>query len=111
MSNTPTHSIATSVSQPQTPTPSPIISPSAMLPIYPAIDIDAQVSPRLPSRRGCLELPCFCLLNNAVMANSTGGGGTGFRGLGLLLLESLWSSPGSCNPLSSVLLLNQRGGL
>uniref|UniRef100_A0A8C0ZJ94 Ankyrin repeat domain 17 n=1 Tax=Cyanistes caeruleus TaxID=156563 RepID=A0A8C0ZJ94_CYACU len=30
------------VSQPQTPTPSPIISPSAMLPIYPAIDIDAQ---------------------------------------------------------------------
>uniref|UniRef100_A0A8C0VLQ7 Ankyrin repeat domain 17 n=1 Tax=Cyanistes caeruleus TaxID=156563 RepID=A0A8C0VLQ7_CYACU len=34
--------IATSVSQPQTPTPSPIISPSAMLPIYPAIDIDAQ---------------------------------------------------------------------
>ncbi|XP_064917737.1 ankyrin repeat domain-containing protein 17 isoform X8 [Columba livia] len=42
MSNTPTHSIATSVSQPQTPTPSPIISPSAMLPIYPAIDIDAQ---------------------------------------------------------------------
>lgn len=44
MSNTPTHSIATSVSQPQTPTPSPIISPSAMLPIYPAIDIDAQVS-------------------------------------------------------------------
>jgi ankyrin repeat domain-containing protein 17 len=44
MSNTPTHSIAASVSQPQTPTPSPIISPSAMLPIYPAIDIDAQVS-------------------------------------------------------------------
>uniref|UniRef100_A0A452IE93 Ankyrin repeat domain-containing protein 17 n=1 Tax=Gopherus agassizii TaxID=38772 RepID=A0A452IE93_9SAUR len=42
MSNTPTHSIATSVSQPQTPAPSPIISPSAMLPIYPAIDIDAQ---------------------------------------------------------------------
>ncbi|XP_072190130.1 ankyrin repeat domain-containing protein 17 isoform X4 [Excalfactoria chinensis] len=42
ISNTPTHSIATSVSQPQTPTPSPIISPSAMLPIYPAIDIDAQ---------------------------------------------------------------------
>ncbi|XP_035403512.1 ankyrin repeat domain-containing protein 17 isoform X9 [Cygnus atratus] len=42
MSNTPTHSIATSVSQPQTPTPSPVISPSAMLPIYPAIDIDAQ---------------------------------------------------------------------
>ncbi|XP_054679009.1 ankyrin repeat domain-containing protein 17 isoform X5 [Grus americana] len=42
MSNTPTHSTATSVSQPQTPTPSPIISPSAMLPIYPAIDIDAQ---------------------------------------------------------------------
>ncbi|XP_068021840.1 ankyrin repeat domain-containing protein 17 isoform X4 [Melanerpes formicivorus] len=42
MSNTPTHSIATSVSQPQTPTPSPIISPSAMLPMYPAIDIDAQ---------------------------------------------------------------------
>uniref|UniRef100_A0A8D0GUT8 Ankyrin repeat domain-containing protein 17 n=1 Tax=Sphenodon punctatus TaxID=8508 RepID=A0A8D0GUT8_SPHPU len=42
MSNTPTHSIATSVSQPQTPTPSPIISPSTMLPIYPAIDIDAQ---------------------------------------------------------------------
>ncbi|KYO31947.1 ankyrin repeat and KH domain-containing protein 1 isoform A [Alligator mississippiensis] len=42
VSNTPTHSIATSVSQPQTPTPSPIISPSAMLPIYPAIDIDAQ---------------------------------------------------------------------
>ncbi|KAM9579848.1 ankyrin repeat domain-containing protein 17 isoform 6-T7 [Guaruba guarouba] len=42
MSNAPTHSIATSVSQPQTPTPSPIISPSAMLPIYPAIDIDAQ---------------------------------------------------------------------
>lgn len=45
MSNTPTHSIAASISQPQTPTPSPIISPSAMLPIYPAIDIDAQVSP------------------------------------------------------------------
>ncbi|XP_066483552.1 ankyrin repeat domain-containing protein 17 isoform X3 [Tiliqua scincoides] len=42
VSNTPTHSIATSVSQPQTPAPSPIISPSAMLPIYPAIDIDAQ---------------------------------------------------------------------
>ncbi|XP_060236904.1 ankyrin repeat domain-containing protein 17 isoform X7 [Meriones unguiculatus] len=42
MSNTPTHSVAASVSQPQTPTPSPIISPSAMLPIYPAIDIDAQ---------------------------------------------------------------------
>uniref|UniRef100_A0A8D1VA12 Ankyrin repeat domain-containing protein 17 n=1 Tax=Sus scrofa TaxID=9823 RepID=A0A8D1VA12_PIG len=42
MSNTPTHSIAASISQPQTPTPSPIISPSAMLPIYPAIDIDAQ---------------------------------------------------------------------
>uniref|UniRef100_A0A6I8PI05 Ankyrin repeat domain-containing protein 17 n=1 Tax=Ornithorhynchus anatinus TaxID=9258 RepID=A0A6I8PI05_ORNAN len=42
MSNTPTHSIATSISQPQTPAPSPIISPSAMLPIYPAIDIDAQ---------------------------------------------------------------------
>ncbi|XP_043369593.1 ankyrin repeat domain-containing protein 17 isoform X6 [Dermochelys coriacea] len=42
MSNTPTHSIATSVSQPQTPAPSPIISPSTMLPIYPAIDIDAQ---------------------------------------------------------------------
>ncbi|XP_068089519.1 ankyrin repeat domain-containing protein 17 isoform X2 [Hyperolius riggenbachi] len=40
--NTPTHSIATSISQPQTPTPSPIISPSAMLPIYPSIDIDAQ---------------------------------------------------------------------
>ncbi|KAM9329753.1 ankyrin repeat domain-containing protein 17 [Gastrophryne carolinensis] len=38
ISNTPTHSI----SQPQTPTPSPIISPSAMLPIYPSIDIDAQ---------------------------------------------------------------------
>uniref|UniRef100_A0A803T9U4 Ankyrin repeat domain-containing protein 17 n=1 Tax=Anolis carolinensis TaxID=28377 RepID=A0A803T9U4_ANOCA len=30
------------VSQPQTPAPSPIISPSAMLPVYPAIDIDAQ---------------------------------------------------------------------
>ncbi|XP_073494066.1 ankyrin repeat domain-containing protein 17 isoform X8 [Phyllobates terribilis] len=42
ISNTPTHSIATSISQPQTPTPSPIISPSAMLPIYPSIDIDAQ---------------------------------------------------------------------
>ncbi|XP_056423885.1 ankyrin repeat domain-containing protein 17 isoform X8 [Hyla sarda] len=42
ISNTPTHSIATSMSQPQTPTPSPIISPSAMLPIYPSIDIDAQ---------------------------------------------------------------------
>ncbi|KAM4854355.1 ankyrin repeat domain-containing protein 17 isoform 9-T9 [Thomomys bottae] len=42
MSNTPTHSIAASISQPPTPTPSPIISPSAMLPIYPAIDIDAQ---------------------------------------------------------------------
>ncbi|XP_069486906.1 ankyrin repeat domain-containing protein 17 isoform X16 [Ambystoma mexicanum] len=42
MSNTPPHSIATPISQPQTPTPSPIISPSAMLPIYPAIDIDAQ---------------------------------------------------------------------
>ncbi|CAI5789746.1 repeat domain-containing 17 isoform X2 [Podarcis lilfordi] len=42
VSNTPTHSIATSVSQPQTPAPSPIISPSAMLPVYPAIDIDAQ---------------------------------------------------------------------
>ncbi|XP_049645864.1 ankyrin repeat domain-containing protein 17 isoform X3 [Suncus etruscus] len=42
LSNTPTHSIAASISQPQTPTPSPIISPSAMLPIYPAIDIDAQ---------------------------------------------------------------------
>ncbi|XP_052055362.1 ankyrin repeat domain-containing protein 17 isoform X6 [Apodemus sylvaticus] len=42
VSNTPTHSIAASVSQPQTPTPSPVISPSAMLPIYPAIDIDAQ---------------------------------------------------------------------
>ncbi|XP_043826601.1 ankyrin repeat domain-containing protein 17 isoform X7 [Dromiciops gliroides] len=42
MSNTPTHSISASISQPQTPTPSPIISPSAMLPIYPAIDIDAQ---------------------------------------------------------------------
>ncbi|XP_029424397.1 ankyrin repeat domain-containing protein 17 isoform X6 [Nannospalax galili] len=42
MSNTPTHSIAASISQPQTPTPSPVISPSAMLPIYPAIDIDAQ---------------------------------------------------------------------
>lgn len=47
MSNTPTHSIAASISQPQTPTPSPIISPSAMLPIYPAIDIDAQVSSML----------------------------------------------------------------
>lgn len=47
MSNTPTHSIAASISQPQTPTPSPIISPSAMLPIYPAIDIDAQVSSTL----------------------------------------------------------------
>uniref|UniRef100_A0A670K3F7 Ankyrin repeat domain-containing protein 17 n=1 Tax=Podarcis muralis TaxID=64176 RepID=A0A670K3F7_PODMU len=34
--------IATSASQPQTPAPSPIISPSAMLPVYPAIDIDAQ---------------------------------------------------------------------
>ncbi|XP_053559300.1 ankyrin repeat domain-containing protein 17 isoform X2 [Bombina bombina] len=42
ISNTPTHSIATSISQPQTPTPSPIVSPSAMLPIYPSIDIDAQ---------------------------------------------------------------------
>uniref|UniRef100_A0A8C0D427 Ankyrin repeat domain 17 n=1 Tax=Balaenoptera musculus TaxID=9771 RepID=A0A8C0D427_BALMU len=42
MSHTPTHSIAASISQPQTPTPSPIISPSAMLPIYPAIDTDAQ---------------------------------------------------------------------
>ncbi|KAM9079883.1 LOW QUALITY PROTEIN: ankyrin repeat domain-containing protein 17-like [Megaptera novaeangliae] len=42
MSNTPTHGIAASISQPQTPTPSPIISPSAMLPIYPAIDTDAQ---------------------------------------------------------------------
>ncbi|XP_053433342.1 ankyrin repeat domain-containing protein 17 isoform X5 [Nycticebus coucang] len=42
LSNTPTHSIAASISQPQTPTPSPIVSPSAMLPIYPAIDIDAQ---------------------------------------------------------------------
>ncbi|KAM6221397.1 ankyrin repeat domain-containing protein 17 isoform 2-T2 [Rhynchocyon petersi] len=42
MPNTPTHSIAASISQPPTPTPSPIISPSAMLPIYPAIDIDAQ---------------------------------------------------------------------
>uniref|UniRef100_A0A670K5T3 Ankyrin repeat domain 17 n=1 Tax=Podarcis muralis TaxID=64176 RepID=A0A670K5T3_PODMU len=42
VSNTPTHSIATSASQPQTPAPSPIISPSAMLPVYPAIDIDAQ---------------------------------------------------------------------
>ncbi|XP_075464305.1 ankyrin repeat domain-containing protein 17 isoform X9 [Ascaphus truei] len=42
ISNTPTHSIATSISQPQTPTPSPVISPSAMLPIYPSIDIDAQ---------------------------------------------------------------------
>ncbi|XP_075716800.1 ankyrin repeat domain-containing protein 17 isoform X5 [Rhinoderma darwinii] len=42
ISNTPTHSIATSISQPPTPTPSPIISPSAMLPIYPSIDIDAQ---------------------------------------------------------------------
>ncbi|XP_071973583.1 ankyrin repeat domain-containing protein 17 isoform X5 [Engystomops pustulosus] len=42
ISNTPTHSIGTSISQPQTPTPSPIISPSAMLPIYPSIDIDAQ---------------------------------------------------------------------
>ncbi|XP_063776162.1 ankyrin repeat domain-containing protein 17 isoform X2 [Pseudophryne corroboree] len=42
ISNTPTHSIATSISQPQTPSPSPIISPSAMLPIYPSIDIDAQ---------------------------------------------------------------------
>ncbi|XP_064416489.1 ankyrin repeat domain-containing protein 17 [Latimeria chalumnae] len=40
--NTPTHSIATSISQPQTPAPSPVISPPAMLPIYPAIDIDAQ---------------------------------------------------------------------
>ncbi|KAG8454221.1 hypothetical protein GDO86_000745 [Hymenochirus boettgeri] len=42
ISNTPTHGIANSISQPQTPTPSPIISPSAMLPIYPSIDIDAQ---------------------------------------------------------------------
>ncbi|XP_030046487.1 ankyrin repeat domain-containing protein 17 isoform X2 [Microcaecilia unicolor] len=42
MSNTPTHSIAASISQPQTPTPSPVISPSTMLPVYPAIDIDAQ---------------------------------------------------------------------
>ncbi|KAM8800960.1 ankyrin repeat domain-containing protein 17 isoform 5-T5 [Rhynchonycteris naso] len=42
VSNTPTHSIAASIPQPQTPSPSPVISPSAMLPIYPAIDIDAQ---------------------------------------------------------------------
>ncbi|KAK9396776.1 Ankyrin repeat domain 17 [Crotalus adamanteus] len=42
VSNTPTHSIATCVSKPQTPAPSPIISPSTMLPVYPAIDIDAQ---------------------------------------------------------------------
>ncbi|XP_063096396.1 ankyrin repeat domain-containing protein 17 isoform X6 [Cavia porcellus] len=42
MSNTPPHSAAASMSQPQTPAPSPVISPSAMLPIYPAIDIDAQ---------------------------------------------------------------------
>uniref|UniRef100_A0A803TKM4 Ankyrin repeat domain-containing protein 17 n=1 Tax=Anolis carolinensis TaxID=28377 RepID=A0A803TKM4_ANOCA len=42
VSNPPTHNIVTSVSQPQTPAPSPIISPSAMLPVYPAIDIDAQ---------------------------------------------------------------------
>ena len=49
MSNTPTHSIAASISQPQTPTPSPIISPSAMLPIYPAIDTDAQASSKLRS--------------------------------------------------------------
>uniref|UniRef100_A0A670ZM82 Ankyrin repeat domain-containing protein 17 n=1 Tax=Pseudonaja textilis TaxID=8673 RepID=A0A670ZM82_PSETE len=42
VSNTPTHSIATCVSQPQTPAPSPIISPSTLLPVYPAIDIDAQ---------------------------------------------------------------------
>uniref|UniRef100_A0A2K6FMM1 Ankyrin repeat domain 17 n=1 Tax=Propithecus coquereli TaxID=379532 RepID=A0A2K6FMM1_PROCO len=42
MSNTPTHSIAASISQPQTPSPSPVVSPSGMLPIYPAIDIDAQ---------------------------------------------------------------------
>uniref|UniRef100_A0A670ZN95 Ankyrin repeat domain-containing protein 17 n=1 Tax=Pseudonaja textilis TaxID=8673 RepID=A0A670ZN95_PSETE len=34
--------IATCVSQPQTPAPSPIISPSTLLPVYPAIDIDAQ---------------------------------------------------------------------
>nr|XP_056713374.1 ankyrin repeat domain-containing protein 17 [Euleptes europaea] len=40
--HTPTHSIPTSDSQSQTPAPSPMISPSAMLPIYPAIDIDAQ---------------------------------------------------------------------
>lgn len=56
MSNTPTHSIAASISQPQTPTPSPIISPSAMLPIYPAIDIDAQVSAKLRSDDFQLEL-------------------------------------------------------
>uniref|UniRef100_A0A8C5SG81 Ankyrin repeat domain-containing protein 17 n=1 Tax=Laticauda laticaudata TaxID=8630 RepID=A0A8C5SG81_LATLA len=42
VSNTSTHSIATCVSQPQTPAPSPIISPSTLLPVYPAIDIDAQ---------------------------------------------------------------------
>ncbi|KAG8139735.1 hypothetical protein E2320_002511, partial [Naja naja] len=42
VSNTPAHSIATCVSQPQTPAPSPIISPSTLLPVYPAIDIDAQ---------------------------------------------------------------------
>lgn len=61
MSNTPTHSIATSVSQPQTPTPSPIISPSAMLPIYPAIDIDAQVSLPLPQMH---QATFSCILNN-----------------------------------------------
>lgn len=60
MSNTPTHSIATSVSQPQTPTPSPIISPSAMLPIYPAIDIDAQVSLPLALQHRCVAvLPLY----------------------------------------------------
>nr|XP_044986161.1 ankyrin repeat domain-containing protein 17 isoform X6 [Jaculus jaculus] len=42
VSHTPTHSVAASVSQPQTPAPSPVISPSAMLPVFPAIDIDAQ---------------------------------------------------------------------
>jgi ankyrin repeat domain-containing protein 17 len=56
MSNTPTHSIAASISQPQTPTPSPIISPSAMLPIYPAIDIDAQVSSKFRRDSFLMEL-------------------------------------------------------
>lgn len=56
MSNTPPHSAAASMSQPQTPAPSPVISPSAMLPIYPAIDIDAQVSSGFRSRGHSWEL-------------------------------------------------------